>query len=93
LKPGGSAYFSTINKTKKAYLMMILGAEHILRWVPKGTHEYNKFIRPSSLLSAIDNTSLKCVNLCGVEYRPLHHDFHLTQNVAVNYMLHCVKAK
>lgn len=93
LKPGGSVYFSTINKTAKAYLMMILGAEYLLQWVPKGTHEYNKFIRPSTLLAAIDNTSLQCIDLCGVEYRPLYNDFHITKNVDVNYMLHCIKAK
>ena len=92
VKPDGTVYFSTINKTWKAYLMMILGAEHVLKWVPKGTHEYEKFIRPSQLLSAIDNTQLKCDDLCGVEYSPLASNFKITKNVDVNYMLKCTKA-
>ncbi|MEI6896984.1 MAG: bifunctional 2-polyprenyl-6-hydroxyphenol methylase/3-demethylubiquinol 3-O-methyltransferase UbiG [Psychromonas sp.] len=92
VKPGGTVYFSTINKTFKAYLMMIIGAEHVLKWVPKGTHEYDKFIRPSMLLADIDKTTLKCEHLCGVEYNPLSSDFKITNNVDVNYMLRCVKA-
>ena len=91
VKPGGTVYFSTINKTWKAYLMMIVGAEHVLKWVPKGTHEYEKFIRPSQLLGAIDRTQLKCDDLCGVEYSPLSNDFKITKNVDVNYMLKCTK--
>lgn len=91
LKPGGTVYFSTINKTLKAYLMMILGAEHILKWVPKGTHEYEKFIRPSLLLADIDKTALKCEDLCGVEYSPFTNSFNITNNVDVNYMLRCTK--
>ncbi len=91
VKPGGTVYFSTINKTFKAYLMMILGAEHLLQWVPKGTHEYDKFIRPSLLLADIDKTSLKCEELCGVEFSPFTGGFEITDNVDVNYMLRCTK--
>lgn len=91
VKPGGTVYFSTINKTFKAYLMMILGAEHFLKWVPKGTHEYEKFIRPSILLEAIDKTKLNCEDLCGVEFNLLEAEFIITNNVSVNYMLRCVK--
>lgn len=91
VKPGGHVYFSTINKTFKAYLMMILGAEKLLKWVPQGTHEYEKFIRPSQLLSAIDKTSLHCEELCGVEFNPLARGFKITDNVDVNYMLRCRK--
>jgi len=92
VKPGGTVYFSTINKTFKAYLMMIIGAEHLLKWVPKGTHEYEKFIRPSQLLTAIDSTTLNCEDLCGVEFNPLQGEFVITKNVNVNYMLRCKKA-
>jgi len=91
VKSGGTVYFSTINKTFKAYLMMILGAEHFLKWVPKGTHEYEKFIRPSELLGAIDKTRLTCTDLCGVEFSLLSGEFIITNNVNVNYMLRCVK--
>ncbi|MGB5444049.1 MAG: bifunctional 2-polyprenyl-6-hydroxyphenol methylase/3-demethylubiquinol 3-O-methyltransferase UbiG [Psychromonas sp.] len=92
VKPGGTVYFSTINKTVKAYLLMIIGAEHLLKWVPKGTHEYKKFIRPSQLLAAIDKTTLHCEDLCGVEYSPLQGKFSITDNVNVNYMLMCRKS-
>ncbi|HEY7865006.1 MAG TPA: bifunctional 2-polyprenyl-6-hydroxyphenol methylase/3-demethylubiquinol 3-O-methyltransferase UbiG, partial [Psychromonas sp.] len=92
LNPGGTVYFSTINKTFKAYLMMILGAEHLLKWVPKGTHDYDKFIRPSQLLTAIDSTRLHCEDLCGVEFNPVQGEFVITENVNVNYMLRCKKA-
>lgn len=91
VKPGGTVYFSTINKNFKAYMMMIVGAEHLLKWVPKGTHEYEKFIRPSLLLADIDKTSLKCDDLCGVEYSPFTGGFNITKNVDVNYMLRCIK--
>lgn len=91
VKPGGTVYFSTINKTFKAYLMMILGAEHLLKWIPKGTHEYEKFIRPSILLEAIDKTKLYCEDLCGVEFNLLAAEFIITKNVSVNYMLRCIK--
>lgn len=91
VKPGGTVYFSTINKTFKAYLLMIIGAEHLLQWVPKGTHEYAKFIRPSQLLTAIDSTLLNCEDLCGVEFNPVQGKFTITRNVDVNYMLRCKK--
>lgn len=91
VKPGGTVYIATINKTLKAYIMMILGAEHVLKWVPKGTHEYEKFIRPSTLLSAIDKTTLHCDEICGVELDILTGKFKTTKNVDVNYMLRCRK--
>lgn len=91
VKPGGTVYFSTINKTFKAYLMMILGAEHVIKWVPKGTHQYEKFIRPSQLLAAVDKTQLHCEDLCGVEFNIFAGEFVITNNVNVNYMLRCVK--
>ena len=91
VKPGGTVYIATINKTFKAYLLMILGAEKVLKWVPKGTHEYEKFIRPSQLLNAIDNTRLHCDQMHGVELDILSGKFKVTNNVDVNYMLRCRK--
>ena len=91
VKPGGTVYFSTINKTMKAYVMMILGAEHVLQWIPKGTHHYDKFIRPSTLLEAVDQTQLSCKDLCGIGFSPLSNSFKIINNVQVNYMLRCVK--
>lgn len=92
VKPGGTVYFSTINKTLKAYIMMIIGAEQVLKWVPHGTHEYKKFIRPSQLLAAVDKTSLTCEDLCGVEFNVISNEFTITNKVDVNYMLRCHKA-
>lgn len=89
LKPDGVIFFSTINRTLKSYLTMIIGAEYVLRWVPKGTHEHEKFIRPSELLSYTDQANLKCENLTGVLYQPLSQTFYLDQNVDTNYMLMC----
>jgi len=91
VKPGGTVYIATINKTFKAYLLMIIGAENVLKWVPKGTHEYEKFIRPSQLLNAIDNTRLHCDEMRGVELDILSGKFKVTNNVDVNYMLRCRK--
>jgi 2-polyprenyl-6-hydroxyphenyl methylase/3-demethylubiquinone-9 3-methyltransferase len=91
VKPGGTVYIATINRTFKAYLLMILGAERLLKWVPNGTHKYEKFIRPSQLLSAIDKTGLHCEELCGVEFSALTNRFHITSNIDVNYMLRCRK--
>ncbi len=91
VKPGGNLFFSTINRTTKSYLMMILGAEYVLKWIPKGTHKHKKFIRPSELLAATDNADLHCSNITGVHYNPLLNDFTLGRNVDVNYMLHCEK--
>jgi len=91
VKPGGTVYIATINKTFKAYLLMILGAENVLKWVPEGTHEYEKFIRPSQLLNAIDNTRLHCDEMRGVELDILSGKFKVTNNVDVNYMLRCRK--
>lgn len=87
VKPDGVVFFSTINRTAKSYLMMIIGAEYLLRWVPKGTHEHHKFIRPSELLSYTDAAGLQCQDLTGVHYNPLSQSFYLGPNVDVNYML------
>ncbi|RJG48644.1 bifunctional 2-polyprenyl-6-hydroxyphenol methylase/3-demethylubiquinol 3-O-methyltransferase UbiG [Motilimonas pumila] len=89
LKPDGMIFFSTINRTLKSYLTMIVGAEYVLRWVPKGTHEHDKFIRPSELLNFTDRANLKCEDLTGVLYQPLSQRFYLDQNVDTNYMLMC----
>ncbi|HGJ5876376.1 MAG TPA: bifunctional 2-polyprenyl-6-hydroxyphenol methylase/3-demethylubiquinol 3-O-methyltransferase UbiG [Arsenophonus sp.] len=88
VKPGGHVFFSTINRNKKAWLLAIIAAEHILKMVPKGTHDVKKFIRPSELLSWIDNTSLQEQHIIGLHYDPISDKFWLGPNVDVNYMLH-----
>lgn len=88
VKPGGHVFFSTINRNKKAWLMLVVGAEYILNMVPKGTHDANKFIRPSELLSWVDETDLRCKNMIGLHYNPITDKFRLAPNVDVNYMVH-----
>lgn len=85
-KPGGKLFFSTINRNPKAYLGAILGAEYIFGMLPKGTHEYAKFIRPSELTTWASRAGLKLMNLQGVSYRPFSNTFSLTKDVSINYM-------
>lgn len=89
VKPGGFVFFSTINRTVKAYLTAILAAEYILKWVPQGTHDINKCIKPAELMAFVDNTDLTALNMTGLHYHPLKDEFYLGPNVDVNYMLCC----
>jgi len=89
VKPGGSLFFSTINRNPKAYLMAVLGAEYLLRLLPAGTHDYSKFIRPSELASWCRQTGLSVEELVGLHYNPLKREFYLGSNVDVNYLAYC----
>ncbi|WP_026972675.1 bifunctional 2-polyprenyl-6-hydroxyphenol methylase/3-demethylubiquinol 3-O-methyltransferase UbiG [Aliagarivorans marinus] len=93
VKPGGAVFFSTINRNLKAYAMMIVGAENIAKIVPKGTHSYDKFIRPSELLAWCDQQQLNCQDLSGVRYLPVLEQASLSRDVSVNYMTHLSKAE
>ena len=88
VKPGGQVFFSTINRNPKAWLMVVFGAEYVMKMVPKGTHDVKKFIKPSELLSWIDGTVLKEKHITGLHYNPLTNRFKLGPGVDVNYMLH-----
>lgn len=88
VKPGGHVFFSTINRNLKSYLFMIVGAEQIMKMMPKGTHDHKKFIKPSELLHWIDQSSLHCHHMTGLQYIPVVDQFKLGDNVDVNYMLH-----
>lgn len=88
VKPGGEVFFSTLNRNSKAWLMAIVGAEYVLRMVPRGTHDVKKFIRPAELLAWVDETSLRERNMIGLHYNPLTNKFRLGGNVDVNYMVH-----
>lgn len=87
VKPGGVVFFSTLNRNFKTWLLAIVAAEHILRWLPRGTHDIKKCIRPAELLSWIDKTPLEAINMVGVNYSPLTRQFRLGSNVDVNYMM------
>lgn len=87
LKKGGWAYFSTINRTAKAYVLAILGAEYLLGWLAKGTHSYHRFIRPAELNDWLEVSGLTTRQVCGIRYDPLVNQFLLGDSVAVNYLL------
>ncbi len=89
VKPGGVVIFSTINRNPKAYLLAIVGAEYLLRMLPRGTHDYDKFIRPSELESWARHASLKMRNLTGMSYNPLSKQYSLGRDLAVNYLACC----
>jgi len=90
-KPGGHVFFSTINRNPKSWLLMIAGAEHLLRLVPKGTHDHSKFIRPSELGRYAESAGLLLRHLRGVTYNPLTGTCRLSDDVDVNYLLHTQK--
>ncbi|MCF2947023.1 bifunctional 2-polyprenyl-6-hydroxyphenol methylase/3-demethylubiquinol 3-O-methyltransferase UbiG [Paraglaciecola aquimarina] len=90
VKPGGHVFFSTLNRNIKSYLMAIVGAEYILGLVPKGTHQHDKFIKPSELMAWIDNTPLHIKRMIGLHLNPMTQEYYLSQqNVDVNYIIHC----
>lgn len=91
-KPGGLVFFSTLNKNIKAYLMAIVGAEYIMNIVPKGTHDFEKFIKPSVLLRAAEKVGLKAKSITGLHLNPLSNAYYLSdKNVDVNYIVCCEK--
>ncbi|HTM63230.1 MAG TPA: bifunctional 2-polyprenyl-6-hydroxyphenol methylase/3-demethylubiquinol 3-O-methyltransferase UbiG [Gammaproteobacteria bacterium] len=92
VKPGGHIFFSTINRNPKAYLFAIVGAEYILNILPKNTHDYSKFIRPSELGSWARLSGLNTHCTRGIHYSPFTKTFSLTDDVSVNYLLHAVKS-
>lgn len=91
VKPGGHVFFSTINRNPRAFLFAIIGAEYILNMLPKGTHEYNKFIKPSELDTWSRAAKLHTRELTGMTYNPLTRRYSLGYDVAVNYLVHCQK--
>jgi len=86
-KPGGSIFFSTLNRNPKSYLFAIIGAEYILKLLPKGTHEYDKFIKPSELADFTRQAGLKLLEIKGMTYNPLTQIYRLGSDTDVNYMI------
>ena len=91
VKPGGHVFFSTINRNPKSYLFAIVGAEYILKMLPKGTHEYSKFIKPSELESWARDADLHLRELTGMTYNLLSKKYSLGHDVDVNYLMHFQK--
>jgi len=92
LKPGGQLFLSTINRNPKAYLFAIIGAEYLLNMLPRGTHDYAKFIRPSELSRWARDTGLTIKDSTGMVYNPLTKHYKLAADVSVNYLMHTSKA-
>ncbi|MEY8248034.1 MAG: bifunctional 2-polyprenyl-6-hydroxyphenol methylase/3-demethylubiquinol 3-O-methyltransferase UbiG [Bermanella sp.] len=86
-KPGGQVFFSTLNRNPKSFLMAVVGAEYILNMLPKGTHDYKKFIRPSELAAWSRQAGLKVGELAGMSYNPITKSYKLTRNSDVNYLM------
>lgn len=86
LKPNGVLFFSTINRTFKAYMLVIIGAEYVLKMLPKGTHEFEKFIKPAELLAWCDQADLRCQEMKGYHFNPLTEKFWLNNDVSCNYI-------
>ncbi len=91
VKPDGWLFFSTINRNPKAFLFAIVGAEHVLKLLPKGTHEYAKFIKPSELAAHCRAAGLVVTEACGLEYNPITRRYWLSGDTSVNYMIACRK--
>ena len=91
VKPGGMVFFSTINRNPKAYLFAVIGAEYVLNLLPRGTHEYEKFIKPSELSAWSRRAGLSLTGMTGMRYNPLSKRYWLGDDVSVNYMLYTTK--
>lgn len=90
-KPGGRVFFSTINRNPKAYLFAVVGAEYVLKLLPKGTHDYARFIKPSELTRWCRDAGLRPLEMIGMTYNLLTKQYRLTANCDVNYLLCCAK--
>jgi 2-polyprenyl-6-hydroxyphenyl methylase/3-demethylubiquinone-9 3-methyltransferase len=91
VKPGGKVFFSTLNRNPKSYLFAIIGAEYLLRILPKGTHDYKKFIKPSELNEFIREAGLELNELIGLSYNPITEVYSLGRDTDVNYLIATTK--
>lgn len=94
VRPGGMMFLATLNRTPKAFLMAVVGAEYLLRWLPRGTHDWRRFLRPSELAAALRGTGLEIEEITGVAYNPLTDAWRLApRDLDVNYMMLAVRAE
>lgn len=91
IKPGGHVFFSTINRNLKSYLFAVVGAEYVLRLLPRGTHDYARFIKPSELAALARATGLQMTAITGMSYNPFSRVYSLGSDTDVNYILHAIK--
>jgi 2-polyprenyl-6-hydroxyphenyl methylase/3-demethylubiquinone-9 3-methyltransferase len=90
-RPGGHVFFSTINRNPKAYLFAVIGAEYVLRLLPRGTHDYQRLIKPSELSAWSRAAGLRAAELVGMTYNPLTRQYRLGRDCDVNYLLRCIR--
>ena len=91
LKPGGALFLSTINKNPRSWVTAIVGAEYIFKLLPKGTHEFNKFIKPSSLAKYVRDANAELIETKGMFYNPITHSANLNNDLGVNYLMYAKK--
>lgn len=89
VKPGGHVFFSTLNRNPKSYLLAVLGAEYVLNMLPRGTHDYEKFIKPSEISNFLRSSELELQEMVGMTYNPFSKTYKLGKDVSVNYLLRC----
>ncbi len=92
VKPNGHIFFSTLNRTLRAYLLAVVGAEYVMNLIAKGTHDYAKFIRPAELATWARDSGLEVKHLIGLHYSPFTHTATLNPDITVNYLVHAQKA-
>jgi 2-polyprenyl-6-hydroxyphenyl methylase / 3-demethylubiquinone-9 3-methyltransferase len=92
VEPGGDVFLSTINRNPKAYLFAIVGAERVLKMLPQGTHDYDKFLRPAELAQHCRDAGLAVVEIVGMSYHPLARSYSLGNDTSVNYLMRCRRA-
>ena len=91
VKPGGAMVAATLNRTPKSFALAIVGAEYVLRWLPRGTHDWRKFVRPSELAAQLRRNGMEVTEMTGVHYNPLNATWRLARDLDVNYMAFAVK--
>ena len=92
VEPNGDVFFSTLNRHPKAYLMAVLGAEYMIKILPKGTHNYQRFIRPSEIATWCRQVSLEVIDITGLIYNPFSKACKFSKDIRVNYLVHCRKS-
>ncbi|MCR9212967.1 MAG: bifunctional 2-polyprenyl-6-hydroxyphenol methylase/3-demethylubiquinol 3-O-methyltransferase UbiG [Proteobacteria bacterium] len=91
LNPGGIMFVATLNRTAKSFALAIVGAEYVLRWLPRGTHSWQKFLKPSEVTKTIREEGLNITEIVGASYNPLEDRWHISKDLKVNYMLCATK--
>ena len=89
LKPDGTLVLSTLNRNPKSFVLAIVGAEYVMKMLPRGTHEYQKFLKPSELAQAARNAGLEVVDITGLSYNPFSKNYSLGSDIDVNYLMTC----